>query len=255
MNVFFYDKTFDGLLSAVFDAYTNKVFPDLLLHVDDIPPLLVSSSHTVETETEKYTRVFTALKNKLSSEDLYNMMLVWLSEEQDSDALLFRFIRTAFDAPHSQAGNFANPDTLAFKQLARKVSGERHLLLGFVRFQKTSQDIYFAAVSPRHNVLPLLLQHFAKRFADQKWIIYDEGRQSGFFFDLENFHEISMDQAQRAHLREGRLDSSLLAENEELFQNLWKNYTKAVTIKERTNLKLQRRLMPRRYWHYLTEKQ
>ena len=255
MNVFFYDKTFDGLLCAVFDAYTRKIFPDTLLHTSDIPPLFVLSSHTVQTEAEKYTRVFTALKKKLSSEDLYNLMLVWLSEQPGSDELLFRFIRTAFDAPHSQTLNFSDPDMLAFKQLARKVSAERHLMLGFVRFQKTSQDIYFSAVSPRYNVVPLILSHFAERFANQKWIIYDEGRQFGFFFDLHGFHEMSMDPAQQAQLKDGKLDAGLLAENEEIFQNLWKDYAKAITIKERTNLKLQRRLMPRRYWKYLTEKQ
>ena len=28
MNVYLYDKTFDGLLTAVFDAYFRKTFPD-----------------------------------------------------------------------------------------------------------------------------------------------------------------------------------------------------------------------------------
>ena len=40
-----------------------------------------------------------------------------------------------------------------------------------------------------------------------------------------------------------------------LFQDLWKSYFKAMTIKERLNPTLQRRCMPRRYWAYLTEKQ
>ena len=31
MNVYLYDKTFDGLLTAVFDAYFRKTFPDALL--------------------------------------------------------------------------------------------------------------------------------------------------------------------------------------------------------------------------------
>ena len=31
MTVFVYDKTFEGLLTAVFDAYSRRSFPDLLL--------------------------------------------------------------------------------------------------------------------------------------------------------------------------------------------------------------------------------
>ncbi len=252
MHVFFYDKTFDGLLSVVFDAYTRKVFPGSLLAQGDIPPLFTLSTHTVHTEPEKSARVFTALCNKLSAEDVHSLMLVWLSEAPGSDALLVRCIRTIFDTPGSQTSNFTDPDMLALKQLARKVSGERHLMLGFVRFQKTSEGIYFAALSPRYNVVPLILPHFAARFADQQWVIYDEGRGFGFYFDRHNFHEMSMD---GTTLHGGKLHEHLLAENEVLFQNLWKSYSKAITIKERTNLTLQRRLMPRRYWKYLTEKQ
>ena len=39
MNVYIYDKTFDGLLTAVFDAYFRKTFPDFLLSEGDALPL------------------------------------------------------------------------------------------------------------------------------------------------------------------------------------------------------------------------
>ena len=53
----------------------------------------------------------------------------------------------------------------------------------------------------------------------------------------------------------GKLDEKLMAEDEKLYQELWKGYFKAMTIKERINLKLQRQHLPKRYWKYLTEKQ
>ena len=40
MNVYIYDKTFDGLLTAVFDAYFRKTFPDALLSEGDALPFL-----------------------------------------------------------------------------------------------------------------------------------------------------------------------------------------------------------------------
>jgi probable DNA metabolism protein len=46
-----------------------------------------------------------------------------------------------------------------------------------------------------------------------------------------------------------------MAEDEQLFQKLWKAYFKSLTIKERINPKLQRQHLPKRYWKYLTEKQ
>ena len=39
MTVFVYDKTFEGLLTAVFDAYSRRSFPDLLLAEGEPFPL------------------------------------------------------------------------------------------------------------------------------------------------------------------------------------------------------------------------
>ncbi|MDD3778627.1 MAG: DUF4130 domain-containing protein, partial [Proteiniphilum sp.] len=53
----------------------------------------------------------------------------------------------------------------------------------------------------------------------------------------------------------GKLDEEMMAADEKLFQELWKGYFKAMTIKERINPRLQRQHMPKRFWKYLTEKQ
>ena len=49
-SVYIYDKTFDGLLTAVFDAYFRKTFPDALLSEGDALPLFCDELHTVVTE-------------------------------------------------------------------------------------------------------------------------------------------------------------------------------------------------------------
>jgi len=197
------------------------------------------------------------LEKILSRKGMSDLMLAWLSEEQGSDMAVFRYIRKIFDQKRSPEHDLADPEVLTVALLAKKTGSEAHKLRGFVRFQKTSEGVYFAALSPRHNVLTLLLPHFADRFADQHWILYDLGRRYGFLFNGEGFHDVFLEDEIWRHLfrKQGRLDESLLAENELLFQELWKSYFKATVIKERINPRLQRRCMPRRYWEYLTEKQ
>ena len=56
MNVYIYDKTFDGLLTAVFDAYFRKTFTDFLLSEGDALPLFYDELHTVVTDEEKALR-------------------------------------------------------------------------------------------------------------------------------------------------------------------------------------------------------
>ena len=64
MNVYIYDKTFDGLLTAVFDAYFRKTFPDALLSEGDALPLFYDELHTVVTDEEKAGRVWWDCRRK-----------------------------------------------------------------------------------------------------------------------------------------------------------------------------------------------
>lgn len=253
MIVFFYDKTFEGLLTAIFDAYSRRVFPDTLLEVGDVAPLFMEESYTVITNDEKSGRVWTSLQQKMSKGAQNMLTYVWLSEEEGSDDLLFRFIRKTFDSKISIETNFGDDDVLKLHQLAKKVSHEEHYLKEFVRFQKAADDIFFAPVSPRYNALPLAIPHFKDRFSDQKWVIYDVKRRYGFYYDLDTVVEMTLDNDE--HLLSGKLDEKMMAEDEKIFQELWKGYFKSMTIKERINLKLQRQHMPKRFWKYLTEKQ
>jgi len=252
MIVFFYDKTFEGLLTSIFDAYNRKVFPDILLKEGDVPPLFTNDDYTIITQEDKATRVWTALEKKLSKGACNMLTHVWLSEEEGSDNLLFRYIRKSIDSKISIETNLGDDDVLQMHQLAKKVSHEAQYLRQFVRFQKAADDIFFAPVSPRYNALPLAIDHFKDRFSDQKWVIYDIHRKYGYYYNLHTMVEMTLDNDE--HLLSGKLDENLMAEDEKLFQELWKGYFKSMTIKERINLKLQRQHMPKRFWKYLTEK-
>lgn len=253
MLVFFYDKTFEGLLTAVFDAYSRKTFPDTLLGEGDVAPLFMEDSHTVISQQDKASRVWTALEKKMSKQACNVLTHAWLSEVEGCDSVLFRYIRKMIDSPVSIETNFGDKDVLELHQLAKKVRKERHYLEMFVRFQKAADDIFFSPISPVHNALPLVINHFKDRFADQKWVIYDTKRRYGYFYDLQTVEEITL--TDDSHLLSGKLDERLMAEDEKRFQELWKGYFKAMTIKERINLKHQRQQMPKRFWKYLTEKQ
>lgn len=253
MIIFHYDKTLEGLLTAVFDAYNRKTFPDKLLGLGEPESLFVEESYIVLTQEDKSTRVWKGLEQKLEPNSLNMITYVWLSELQGSDELIFRYIRKAFDSKQSIETNYADDDVLQMQKLAQKVNKEKHRVIEFVRFQKAADDIFFAPVSPDHNSLPLTLEHFKDRFSDQKWVIYDTKRNYGFYYDMKTVTEMTLDSTDL--FPKGKLDENLMAEDEKLYQELWKGYFKSMTIKERINLKLQRQHLPKRYWKYLTEKQ
>ena len=254
MTVFRYDKSWEGLLTAVFDAYARRQFPERLLADGEPLPLFCDETVTICTDPAKADRVWKGLQKRLSRTALSMLTVAWLSELPDIDGLLFRYICKAIDAPQSIELNFGDPDVLAVSKIGKKVGSEAHRVIQFLRFQKAADGTFFAAVRPVYNVLPLTLSHLTDRFADQRWLIYDGKRKYGYYYDGKEVNEITFADPHQQHLLTGKLEDSLLDKDEKLFQQLWKSYFKSICIKERLNPVKHRKDMPVRYWKYLTEK-
>jgi len=101
-------------------------------------------------------------------------------------------------------------------------------------------------------VISLSIEHFKDRFASQKWIVYDTKRNYGYYYDMKEAVQITFDDNNM--ITHNGIQECVMAEDEKMFQNLWKTYFKAIAIKERKNPRKQIQDMPRRFWKYLTEK-
>lgn len=253
MIVFRYDQSFEGLLSCVFEAYTQKKIPGLLLAENAPLPLFYDEIIEVCTDETRSSRVWKGLHKKLSKAGLSVLTTAWLSELPEIDILLFRYIQKAFAAPASIELNFGDPDVLQASQIAKKVSRERERVVQFLRFQKTLDGLFFAALEPLYNVLPIAISHFQDRFADQQWVIYDIKRNYGYYYDLHHCREVHFEN-DLPHLKTGKLSPEQMDSDEQLFQQLWQEYFKSISIKERLNPRLHRQHLPVRFWKYLTEK-
>lgn len=255
MILFLYDKTFEGLLSCIFFAYARKRFPDMILSDTDQQPLFADERYVVDTDKEKASRVWSSLEKKLSKIARRMMMGVWITGLPETEMLLFRYIRKNIEHPEGVELNFGDSDVIRIKEIAQQVSREVHRLVQFVRFQETSDGIWFAPVSSRYNVLPLVVKHFRSRYAAQPWILFDATRNQGIYWDTHTLREVSFSPADLAVLRPGRLEGEKRSEEEQFFQQMWRAYFRSITIRERLNPKLQRQHMPKKYWKYLTEMQ
>lgn len=253
MIIYQYDKSFEGLLSCVFEAYERKIFPETLQETGTPLPLFYDDAIQVFTDPLKANRVWKGLTHKLSPAGLSVIASCWLSELPESDILLFRYIRKAIDAPSSIELQFGDPDILKASQIAKKVNNERLRVIQFIRFQKTIDNTYFAATEPLYNVLPLVTEHFQDRFSDQNWLLYDVKRTYGYYYDLHAIKEIQLKDPVRI-LTTSPQGNPLLAPDEILFQKLWQTYFKSIAIQERINPQLHRQHLPVRFWKYLTEK-
>ena len=257
MQVYQFDNTLDGLLTAVFDCFFRKQQDVTLLAEGEQLPLFADEPHRVVTDSEKAERVWKGLEKNLSKDGLHMITISWLSEERTLNQPLFNFICKVFRLKvKGFERNSSDPDVLEVRNCCRRVLHEQLRMKQFVRFQKAKDGTYLAVVSPDHNVLPLITDHFSDRFNDQPWLIYDAKRHYGYYYDGKTVIHVTFEDetAVPFDLSNVKMDADILSDNDKMFQDLWRTYFKAICIKERMNPKKQLSDMPRRYWKYMTEK-
>ena len=247
-----YDGSFEGFLTAIFEVYEYK-FEDPRLTANRGAISLFGKQHVVNNSPEKAERVLKKLRLELSVSVCKKIYEVHLSEQEEIANVLLRFVQYGLKAGRAACDNFSHEAVLKLHQTLKKVHRERHRMEAFIRFQRSEDDLYFALVAPDYDVLPLISTHFAKRYADQRWLIYDTKRNYGLLYDLQQVHEVAQLAVSSTGMQTGPAIG--LHAEEEKFQSLWKEYFKSVNIRERKNTALHLRHMPRRYWRYLIEKQ
>ena len=256
MTVYTFDGTMDGLLTAVFDAFSLKDQPEELLAEGDALPLFCDHTYQVSTDEEKARRVWAGLEKKLSREAMKLISVSWLSELRELNNPLFSYICKVF-RQGDISRNFADQDVLSVTNIARRVLHEQLRMKQFIRFQKAKDGTYLAVIAPDHNVLPIITDHFQDRFNDQPWLIYDAKRHYGYFYDGSNDAiriTFENETALPFDLGNGKLNDDVISSDDQLLQDLWRTSFKAICIKERMNPRKQLNDMPRRYWKYMTEK-
>ncbi|PKP02612.1 MAG: DNA metabolism protein [Bacteroidetes bacterium HGW-Bacteroidetes-6] len=253
MNIWSYDNTFEGFLTLVFQCYDRKLFPDKILRNDADQYTLFKAGYDVISDEKRAKRVWDGLHTRISAESCRILYYAFLSEIPDIENEILNYIRKVFESRTNIEMDFRSNEVLEMFKTGKKVSREAHRILMFTRFQKTTDEIYYASFDPRYNVLPLTIKHFENRFADQKWIIYDTRRNFGFYYDMKDTREMKLVNSQIDYAT-GRIDESILDKDELLLQELWKSYFDSMCIKERINPKLHVQLLPKRFWKYLPEK-
>jgi probable DNA metabolism protein len=252
MTQVIYDGTYEGWLTAVFEIYEYKLHDVVFSKKELSGGLLFSNKHLVTTDDSKAKRVLDGLKKHLSKEGFQSVYCAFLSELEQIEEILFQFVKYVFSSPVNVEQDYGNTIILDVRKASNLTTKESHRMKAFVRFKLTKDDLYYAIVEPDCDVLPLIERHFKRRYADQRWLIYDAKRKYGVYYDLENTSTVQLQFD--SHLNSSKFLAEIFDEDEEFFQNLWRRYFSSVNIESRKNMKLHVQHMPKRYWKNLIEK-
>ena len=228
MTIYLCEPDFDGILSAVYEAWmSGKGHENVKLELDGAfrELELFTQYVTVRTSPENARKVIRAVCGKIGRS---------VYEE-------FRYGAGVLDM-------LQLPEVREIFQMCRNVRHENHLLTGFVRFSQTSKGILVSRIGPKNDVLPILAPHFADRLPMESWIIYDENHRKAVVHPSRGSWAIVHADG------EGYLSAQLDQDtDQEEYEALWKAFHETVAIRERANPVCQRTHLALRYRPYMTE--
>lgn len=247
---YLYDGTFEGFLTCIYEHYYREKASGIYCR-DNYQANLLSCSCIVETEEEKASRVYEAIEEKISREDLQTIYRVFLSSDPEKENKLLQYIRMGFKKGYTISLLHSHPIVFDIQQCEKKVSFETHRIKGLARFSALRNDqnpgeqkeILYCCIEPDHDILEIVADHFSDRLKSDPFIMHDKRRNKAVFAQGGDWYITSFTDA----------DLLPLGESETEFRDLWKKYFETIAIKERTNPACQKRMMPVRYWKNLTE--
>lgn len=251
---YLFDGSYAGLLCCVFESFQKKEFDIIPLTQEEYIGDFFRGHRIIYSNQEWADRVQKALVKNVGASTAMDFFRAYLSEDPLAWKACVYILQAIFKSNTTILDNFGDPEVLYFAQTLKKVSRERHRMKAFVRFNKSTEGLYTALIEPDFNVLPLIVDFFKNRYADQSWLIYDVKRHYGMLYDTQTVQEVMLT-TEEAQALSTHTSSIVLDEKDEHFQRLWQHYFQSTNIPARRNIKLHLQWVPKRYWKYLPEKQ
>lgn len=239
MTLLIYEDSWQGFLSAVFEAFTIN-YPVSLQNDSRYDGFSLFESRQVPGDAAKASRVERGMYGL--SRDLPSVMYtVWLTEFPGIEDRMLEVLRLGFSN---------KTDPLAMRQIDcvktvmdahHRIGFEAQRFRGYVRFLHAGGDLYVSDIKPDCNILPIIAEHFHDRFRDQRFIIRDIGRRTAIVSDMQNWELVKLPE-----------ETPPLPDGGE-FEEMWKQYFKTIANQARVNKMLQRQFVPKKYRENLTE--
>lgn len=254
VRVYQCEDTTSGILSAVYDAGLSgyghqyiRIQPKIAEQIDNFE--LFTEYVSVETDEDKVLHVINAVRDKISMQAYSYMMSAVLSCCPDRGDAIYQFLTYGFTMGAKVCDALQIPCVKRVFELKRAVYNEAHFMKEFLRFQEVQREpaLLLAVLEPKHRVIPLVTEHFADRFPEEWFIIYDKTHMEASFHYKDGSWELRLLTQEEAQKLEE------LSEQREDYVDLWKAFFKSIAIEERTNKKLQRNMFALRYRKHATE--
>jgi len=242
MLAYQYDGSLEGFYSCVFESIYQKETPEAIDRPGAAQYRLFPPRY-IETDPEKARRVRASIPGKIAPEalDLTETVFCSCMEEKELRLLLF-LLRGYREGGGFLRRGYSDAQLQPLLRARQHLMGEAHLLKGFIRFADYGGHLA-ATITPKNFVLPFIAGHFATRYRNEDFLIFDKTNKVALIYENRALRTVAAE----------HIEFPAFSEEEERYRALWKHFYDTVAIEGRENPRCRMTHMPKRYWENMVE--
>lgn len=252
------EDSLTGIFSGIYEVWKRKMTAEEAgLEVgDSFERRLFCEYIFCKAEERKALAVIRMIQKNLGADVYEKISYALLSADRRKAEMVFRAMLEAKKLSRKDRlmGHLGNEAVRAVFGMYRQVANEAHHYKGFVRFRELKNKTLFAKIEPKHAVLPCIAEHFADRFPQENWVIYDKTHEVFLihekgkrYYFLQQYMCMKGDSGSAQNITGG------FSEEEMDYEALWKEFVQSISVAERENRALQNQNLPLRFRTNLVE--
>ena len=252
------EDSLTGIFSGIYEVWKRKMTAEEAgLEVEDsFERRLFCEYIFCKAEERKALAVIRMIQKNLGVDVYEKISYALLSADRRKAEMVFRAMLEAKKLSRKDRlmEHLGNEAVRAVFGMYRQVANEAHHYKGFVRFRELKNKTLFAKIEPKHAVLPCIAEHFADRFPQENWVIYDKTHEVFLihekgkrYYFLQQYMCMKGDSGSAQNIAGG------FSEEEMDYEALWKEFVQSISVAERENRALQNQNLPLRFRTNLVE--
>ena len=252
------EDSLTGIFSGIYEVWKRKMTAEEVgLEVgDSFERRLFCEYIFCKAEERKALAVIRMIQKNLGADVYEKISYALLSADRRKAEMVFRAMLEAKKLSRKDRlmEHLGNEAVRAVFGMYRQVANEAHHYKGFVRFRELKNKTLFAKIEPKHAVLPCIAEHFADRFPQENWVIYDKTHEVFLihekgkrYYFLQQYMCMKGDSGSAQNITGG------FSEEEMDYETLWKGFVQSISVAERENRALQNQNLPLRFRTNLVE--
>lgn len=252
------EDSLTGIFSGIYEVWKRKMTAEEAgLEVgDSFERRLFCEYIFCKAEERKALAVIRMIQKNLGADVYEKISYALLSADRRKAEMVFRAMLEAKKLSRKDRlmEHLGNEAVRAVFGMYRQVANEAHHYKGFVRFRELKNKTLFAKIEPKHAVLPCIAEHFADRFPQENWVIYDKTHEVFLihekgkrYYFLQQYMCMKGDSGSAQNITGG------FSEEEMDYEALWKEFVQSISVAERENRALQNQNLPLRFRTDLVE--